>query len=230
MTILFAPLPLLGMMAPAELPARWDQASDESLLLRYRDRQDWRAFEILVQRYERELAHYLRRVCGDAALAEDAFQATFLQLHLKCGQFDANARLRPWLYTIATHQGIDALRKARRHHMVSLDRTVPTETEDVGTLMGVLVGHENGPSQNLQTQERYEWLRTAVHRLPQHLERVVTLAYFQGLKYREIASNVGVPVGTIKSRLHAAIKKLQEAWLRDHPEDTDEVLDGEFAA
>ena len=95
--------------------------TDENLLLAYRDSQRRDLFEELVRRYERELFSYLRRYVGDADLAADVFQATFLQLHLKCSQFQEGRRLRPWLYTIATNQAIDAQRRNRRHRMVSLD-------------------------------------------------------------------------------------------------------------
>src|SRR5262249_776564 len=95
--------------------------SDEELLLAYRDRADRTAFTDLVNRYERELYSYLRRYLGDASMAEDAFQATFLQVHLKCDQFEAGRRFRPWLYTIATNQAIDAQRRNKRHRNISLD-------------------------------------------------------------------------------------------------------------
>src|SRR5690242_1002358 len=81
--------------------------TDEELLVRYRDHADRQAFSQLVHRYERELYSYLRRYLGDATMAEDAFQATFLQVHLKCDQFEQGRRFRPWLYTIATNQAID---------------------------------------------------------------------------------------------------------------------------
>ncbi|MBI3469295.1 MAG: sigma-70 family RNA polymerase sigma factor, partial [Planctomycetes bacterium] len=96
-------------------------ASDELLLRSYRDKGDRAAFEELVHRYERELYSYLRRYLGDADLAEDVFQATFFQVHQKCHLFEDRRSFRPWLYTIATHQAIDALRKLRRHRTVSLD-------------------------------------------------------------------------------------------------------------
>src|ERR1051325_9560580 len=96
--------------------------TDEELLVRYRDTADRDAFAELVHRYERELYSYLRRYLGDAAMAEDAFQFTFLQVHLKCQQFEAGRPVLAWLYTIATNQAIDAQRRNRRHRMVSLDR------------------------------------------------------------------------------------------------------------
>src|SRR4029078_8027393 len=92
--------------------------SDEELLLGYRERGDASLFSELVHRYERELYSYLRRYLGHAEMAEDAFQAAFLQVHLKCGQYEAGRAVRPWLYTIATNQAIDAHRRRRRHRML----------------------------------------------------------------------------------------------------------------
>jgi hypothetical protein len=81
--------------------------SDEQLLLCYQRRQERELFAELVRRYEREMYNYLRRFLGDAEMAEDVFQATFLQLHLKCDQFAEGRKVRPWLYTIATNQAIE---------------------------------------------------------------------------------------------------------------------------
>ena len=104
----------------AQQPDRHE--SDERLLLEYRQTGRRELFADLVRRYERELFNYLRRYLGDTGMAEDAFQATFLQVHLKCDQFEEGRRFRPWLYTIATNQAIDAQRRNKRHRMVSLDR------------------------------------------------------------------------------------------------------------
>ena len=193
------------------------QLSDEELLLRYRDHGDREAFETLVHRYEKELYSYLRRYLGDATLAEDAFQMTFLQLHLKCDRFEEGRRVRPWLYTIATNQAIDAQRRNKRHRMVSLDRrNAAADQADVGALLDLLSGHELGPSEQLEAEERENWIRKAVNQLPEPLRAAVTLVYYQGLKYRDAADVLGIPVGTVKSRLHTAILKLNEAWKRAH--------------
>src|SRR5580658_6419697 len=125
-------------------PAR-SERSDERLLLDYRSKGDSGAFEELVHRYERELYSYLRRYLGDAALAEDAFQTTFLQVHLKCNQFEEGRKFRPWLYTIATNQAIDAQRRNKRHRLVSLDRRQTQDSDDLGSLIELLVSKENGP-------------------------------------------------------------------------------------
>jgi RNA polymerase sigma-70 factor, ECF subfamily len=197
---------------------RESSLSDEELLLGYRKSGDRDLFAELVRRYERELYSYLRRYLGDAEMAEDAFQAAFLQVHLKCQQFEAGRAVRPWLYTIATNQAIDAQRRSRRHRMVSLDRAGHTDGEEVGKLLDLLVSHEVSPTAQLAAEERKAWIGRAVGQLPQPLADVINLVYFQSLKYREAADALNIPVGTVKSRMHAAVAKLNEAWTQSHPE------------
>jgi RNA polymerase sigma-70 factor (ECF subfamily) len=190
------------------------EMSDEQLLAAYRERADREAFAELVQRYERELYSYLRRYLGDAQMAEDAFQATFLQVHLKCDQFEEGRKFRPWLYTIATNQAIDAQRRNKRHRSVSLDRNPKVEGNDeVGSLMDLLVSKELRPDSRAEAAQQRDWIRGAVEQLPESLREAVNLVYYQGLKYREAADILKIPVGTVKSRLHAAILKLNESWM-----------------
>ncbi len=185
--------------------------SDETLLGRYRDSADPDDFNELVRRYERELYRYLARYLGNPALAEDVFQNTFLQVHLKRALYEDGRPVRPWLYSIATHQAVDSLRKAGRHPTVSLDRRVSSSGEsDPGTLVDLLVGENTGPLARMQEQERRDWVARSVERLPEGLRQTLMLAYHQDLKYREIAEILKIPVGTVKSRLHAALAKLQE--------------------
>jgi RNA polymerase sigma-70 factor, ECF subfamily len=190
--------------------------SDEELLLTYRRTGDRELFSALVQRYERELYSYLRRYLGDAEMAEDAFQAAFLQVHLKCKHYEPGRAVRPWLYTIATNQAIDAQRRNRRHRMVSLDRAGAAEGDEVGKLLDLLVSAEPSPTAQLTAMERQAWLAQAVKSLPDGLRDVVQLVYFQEMKYREAAEVLGIPVGTVKSRLHAAVARLNEAWNQTH--------------
>lgn len=192
--------------------------SDEELLLSYRETGNREHFSELVHRYERELFNYLRRYLGNAEMAEDAFQAAFLQLHLKCQQYEAGRAVRPWLYTIATHQAIDAQRRNHRHRMVSLDRRSGSTGEEVGQLLDMLVSQEPSPTLQVSADERRDWLVAAVKQLPAGLREVVHLVYFQEMKYREAAGVLEIPVGTVKSRLHAAVAKLTEAWNLAYPE------------
>jgi len=195
--------------------------TDEELLLRYRSSGDEALFTKLVRRYERELYNYLRRYLGDAVMAEDAFQATFLQIHLKADQFQKGRKFRPWLYTIATNQAIDATRRNKRHRLVSLDRRRQADSDDLGKLIDLLASDEQGPQDSLARGEREQWVRDSLDDLPDSLRQTVELVYFQGLKYREAADALEIPVGTVKSRLHSALLKLNEAWLASHPVEAD---------
>ncbi len=186
--------------------------SDEQLLLDYRDTGNREYFAALVRRYERELYGYLRRYLGDAEMAEDAFQATFLQVHLKCEHFEPGRKLKPWLYAVATNQAIDAQRRNRRHKMVSLDRGGSGDQADVGKLLDTLLSDEPSPTVQLSEFEKREWMDESIAKLPEGLRDAITLVYFQEMKYREAADVLGIPVGTVKSRLHAAIAKLNESY------------------
>ena len=186
--------------------------SDEKLLLSYRSERNNGAFEELVHRYEKELCGYLRHYLGDAEMADDVFQQTFLQVHLKCDQFEPGRQVRPWLYTVAKNQAIDSQRGNRRHRMTSLDRATGRNSEgETGALVELLGGSEIGPADNAESAEQCDALRKAVDKLPEASRQVVILVYFQGLKYREAAQVLGLPVGTVKSRLHCAMLKLTES-------------------
>lgn len=194
--------------------------SDELLLSRYSETGDRQVFEILMRRYEREIFSYLRRYIGNAELAEDAFQGTFLQVHLKCDQFDSARRFRPWLYAIATNQAIDVQRRVKRHRMLSLDASAGDGEQRARSWADKLVGDGHDPLDAAGSQEEGRWVREAVAGLGDSLERVIQLVYFQGLKYREAADVLGIPVGTVKSRVHAAVQRLTMLWEESHQKST----------
>jgi RNA polymerase sigma-70 factor (ECF subfamily) len=185
--------------------------TDEDLLQRFRRENDPAAFESLVHRYEADLFGYLRRYLGSIELAEDVFQATFLQVYMKSDRFDAGRRFRPWLYAIATNQAIDAQRRNRRHRMASLDRRIGHEAGDAA-LAEMLASHEPVCDSQLEDQEARAWAKLAVADLPEPMKTVLVLVYDRGLKYREAADMLGIPLGTVKSRLNAAIHRLSECW------------------
>ncbi|NIP85193.1 MAG: sigma-70 family RNA polymerase sigma factor [Planctomycetales bacterium] len=184
-----------------------DAASDEQLLLAYRETDNARAFEQLVRRYEKDLYGFLHRFLQDAELAEDAFQATFLQLHLKCREFTEGRPLRPWLYRIAKNQAIDLLRRTRRHRLLSLDQP-GGEPQGTHPLAQAIAGATPEAARLLEQRERDACLREATARLPGKLREIIKLVYFEGLKYREAAEALSLPLGTLKSRMHRALRLL----------------------
>lgn len=183
------------------------------------------AFDSLVVRYEKELFGYLRRYLGDAALAEDVFQNTFLKVYEKLDQYEPGRPVRPWLYTIATHQAVDALRRVNRRGAVSLDRKGSPGLEgEQSSLADLLIAKDQSPQDALSLEEQRRALREAVEELPELYREVLLLAYYQEMKYKDIAEVLGVPVGTVKSRLHAAVGRLLQK-LRGNT-DVDDTVSG----
>ena len=188
-----------------------DRLSDEDLLTRFR-KGHREVFGTLVRRYQRELYGYLRRYLGDPHLADDVFQTTFVQVFGKATHYEPGRPVRPWLYAIATNQAIDALRRIGRHPAVSLEQ-VETEAEgERRGLVELLEAREADPFDNVDAAETRDLVRACLDRLPDFLRQVVLMAYYQGLKYQEIADALDIPLGTVKSRLHAALVKLHEVW------------------
>ena len=188
-----------------------DRLSDEDLLSRFR-RGQREVFGTLVRRYQRELYGYLRRYLGDPHLADDVFQATFVQVFAKAGQYEPGRPVRPWLYAIATNQAIDAMRRAGRHPTVSLEQAETDAGGERRGLVDLLEAREADPFANVDAAETRDLVRACVDKLPGFLRQVLVMAYYQGLKYQEIADALDIPLGTVKSRLHAALVKLNEVW------------------
>lgn len=199
-----------------QLKAKSNPVTDEQLLLEYRQSGDRELYAQLVYRYERELFSYLRRYLGNAEMAEDVFQAAFLAVHLKCETFEEGRRFRPWLYTIATNAAIDARRRNKRHRTVSLDTPREQDNEDVGRLVNLLESSDPDPANASESAERSHLVRETLNQLPESMTAVIHLVYYQGMKYREAAEILDIPVGTVKSRLNSAITKLTDVWKTSH--------------
>jgi len=193
------------------------EVSDEDLLVRYRDAGDVDAFEALIHRYERPLYGYLFRYLHSGVLAEEVFQATFFRVHERRGLFSAGRRVRPWIYSIATHQAIDALRREKRHRAVSLNEEHGPDHAAAARLVELLESRLPTPPERLELRERAEWTRQAVAGLAENMRVVILLIFFQGLTYREAAEALDIPLGTVKTRVHKALLLLNELWWKDHP-------------
>ena len=95
--------------------------------------------------------------------------------------------------------------------MVSLDHRVGGD-DDLGALVEMLAGRGQTADEQMEDEEAKQWVRSAVEGLPETLKSTLLLVYHQSMKYREAADVLGIPVGTVKSRLHAALLKLNESW------------------
>lgn len=185
---------------------QWKDWADEELLSEYRCTGIREAFEELVYRYEKDLYNYLYRYLGNSADAEDVFQKTFVAVWNGCDKFDASREFRPWLYTIATNEAINLLRKEKKYRAKSLNQA--GGTVDTFCLANSVIGNEPEPFVAQMDSEVASAVREAVDMLPKQLKQAVYMVYFQGLTYREAADVVGIHFTTLSMRVQHAIGKL----------------------
>ncbi len=175
------------------------------------------AFEILVSRYVDALFGFFKRFVGNAAVAEDLVQETFLQVHLSAGAFDPQRRFKPWLFTVAANKARDYMRARGRRPMQSLDAS--PDSREPGAAAAERI-EDAGPAsvEQVEADETAARVRGVIASLPEHLGLILVLGHFQRLPYAEIAEILEIPVGTVKSRLHSAVNQFAAAWLEQERE------------
>ncbi|MFG0317345.1 MAG: RNA polymerase sigma factor [Planctomycetota bacterium JB042] len=180
---------------------------DSDLLVRLRDG-DLDAFDEIVERFERRLIGYFRSLCGDPQTAEDCAQEVFVRLYRARDRYSPDAALSTFVFRIAKNYWIDVYRSRRaRPDETSLDRTGAEGEED--SMADTVASDEPGPADAVVGVEDHDRLRAAMERLPEIQRSVLALAGGQGLKYEQVAEVLGIPVGTVKSRVHAAVANLR---------------------
>lgn len=190
---------------------------DEQLVVAYRKGR-FDALTELIQRYEKELFHFLVRFAGNRAFAEDLFQETFLQVHQSAKTFDPSKRFKPWLFTIAANKARDHLRREKRRQTVPLSAAI-NPSDDAGTSFIDLMEADIAlPPQAVDDAEVKALVREIAGQLPDHLREVLVMAYFHQFAYKDIAEMLAIPLGTVKSRLHAAVGTFAQLWKAHDPE------------
>ncbi len=197
--------------APGANSARRDKRSDEQLIVAYRGG-DRASFAELVARYERELFHFLIRFLGNRAAAEDIFQETFLQVHESAGDFDTQRRFRPWLFTIAANKARDLMRSNNRRPANPLQATITPGDERGGEFIDLMKSAVESPEQAIEQSELAARVQSTVANMPDNLREILLLSYFQQFPYKQISEILNIPLGTVKSRLHAAVAFFADRW------------------
>jgi RNA polymerase sigma-70 factor (ECF subfamily) len=174
-----------------------------------------RAFTALVERYRTELLHFLIRFLGSRTAADDVFQEAFLQVHLSARSFDVSRRFKPWLFTIAANKARDHFRRNHRQPPLSLSAAIDRGGDRGGEsdrFVDLLSADQSGPESPIGDAERSQLVRVIVDQMPPHHREILLLSYFQRLSYNQIADALSIPLGTVKSRLHAAVANFAGAW------------------
>lgn len=155
------------------------------------------AYGVLVRRYQDRLYPTVLRITGCAEDAQDLLQETFLLAYQKLGRFHGESSFYTWIYRIAVNLALSGRRRRR-----------PTVRIGDGSADGppepVLDPRETDPSLPLERAERDRIIQDALDALAIDQRAVVVLKEFDGLRYEEIADLLGIPVGTVRSRLHRA--------------------------
>ncbi len=187
-----------------------DARTDESLLSAHLEG-DPHALESLIRRYTNELHGFLTRFLGSSAAADDVFQETFLQVHLAGATFDTTRNFKPWLFTIAANKARDFHRKRKRRTMASLEAPLAHggETASLGDL---IAGEGAAPGAGLEAGDEAAVVHRALAEMPEHHREIILLGYFQRLSYQQIAEVLSIPLGTVKSRMHAAVATFSQRW------------------
>ncbi len=186
-----------------------DAPTDEQLLAEFIEGRNG-SFELLVRRYTPELHQFALRITGRSAAAEDVVQETFLQVHRSARSFDPKRRFKPWLFTIAANKARDYLRRRVRRRELSFEERLRSDGEGCQRFLDLLASDETASDEALEREELTEDVASVVERMPERLREVLVLAYFHKLAYRDISEVLGIPLGTVKSRLHAGV-----AWFAD---------------
>lgn len=168
------------------------------------------AFTNLVARWQRRLLTFFFRQCGERELAEDCTQEVFVRLYRSRDRYSPEASFATFLFTIARHYWIDVVR-ARRVRPDLRARGEERDGDDEGGEERVnrIVDDSLPPAEQAIAADDLVRLRRALARLPETLRDVVQLGVIEALPYSEVAEVLAIPVGTVKSRVHAAVQALR---------------------
>jgi len=179
----------------------------DQLLVERAQRGDKRAFELLVEKYQRKLARLLSRLVRDPGEVEDVTQEAFVKAYRALPSFRGDSAFYTWLYRI----GINTA----KNYLVAMGRRAPTSNEvDAEEAEGHADGEQlrdiNTPESLLLTKEIGNTVNAAIESLPEELRSAIQLRELEGMSYEEIAKLMDCPIGTVRSRIFRAREVIAE--------------------
>lgn len=205
-----APVTAPGNAAPLDARERADR-EDSELMARFK-KGDARAFEGILARHRRGVFNFCLKMLGNRAAAEDAMQEVFLRVVRSAKDWERQARLTTWIYTIARNHCIDAIRKAGYRKTASLDHALNDQEGDA-TPLSERVADEEGisPDRGAESARMRLVLARAIAALPEEQREVFVMREHAGMPFKDIAAVVGVPENTVKSRMRYALEHLRDS-------------------
>ena len=200
------------MITASTMNSEKDSFSDKDILFNLVD-EDIESYSILVDRYKNRLLNFVYRFVKDFDVAEDIVQETFLRVYRKRHNYKAIANFSTWIFTIAGNLAKSELRRRKRWKFFSLDAYNDNEMKFELPDNGIK------PDRAASVRILDENIQNAIDKLQDKYKESLILRDIEGMSYKQIADITRVPVGTVKSRVNRARKKLRKK-LRDHsPED-----------
>jgi RNA polymerase sigma-70 factor, ECF subfamily len=183
-----------------------DREIDRQLVERAQ-RGDKRAFELLVEKYQRKLARLLSRFIRDPAEVEDVTQEAFIKAYRALPAFRGDSAFYTWLYRI----GINTA----KNYLMAMGRRAPTSTEvEADEAEGFEEGEQlrdiNTPESVLLSNEIAETVNSTIEALPEELRTAIQLREIEGMSYEDIAQVMNCPIGTVRSRIFRAREAIAE--------------------
>jgi RNA polymerase sigma-70 factor (ECF subfamily) len=183
-----------------------DREIDRQLVARAQ-RGDKRAFELLVEKYQRKLARLLSRFIRDPAEVEDVTQEAFIKAYRALPAFRGDSAFYTWLYRI----GINTA----KNYLMAMGRRAPTSTEvEAEEAEGFEEGEQlrdiNTPESVLLSNEIAQTVNATIEGLPEELRRAIQMRELEGMSYEDIAQAMDCPIGTVRSRIFRAREAIAE--------------------
>ncbi len=168
------------------------------------------AFRALVVRYQRKVYAVALGIVKDPDTAWDVAQEAFVRVHGHLREFEGKSAFSTWLFRIATHLSIDAVRRERTSRKDELDEVNEARVaEGADGILATALG--NDPRENVLRRELADRIQAALASLPEKHRTILVLREVEGLSYEELAERLGIHKGTVMSRLFHARKKMQAA-------------------
>lgn len=180
--------------------------ADTRIMERIRDG-DRDAVVELVQSYQNEIVGFFYNQCWDQGVAEELAQELFVNVYRSRNRYQATARLRTFLYSIARNIWIDHLRRQKHRATISLDAEIGSSALRLVDMVASRPTEGDAMARDQHIRMR---VQQALEALPDGQREVFILANNQDMKYSQISEVLGIPEGTVKSRMHNAVRFLRE--------------------
>lgn len=174
--------------------------SDEEIMVRCAQGSE-EAFQILVSRYRARIINLITRFVGDPDRAEDISQEVFIRVYRNRERYRKSGKFSTWIFTIAANLAKNEIRRKVRHRrVVSMD----DEKEPGTSLAATLADQGVGPGGTLERKELEVLILGAIESLPERYRMALVLRDLEGLAYEEVSRVLGIPGGTVRSRINRA--------------------------